>query len=336
VEKNSQSLTRLINDLLDMSAILSGKMRIEKLPVSLNGAVGEAVETIRPAALKRGISLEMTLCQDEQEVMVNGDRTRLVQSFWNILANAVKFFSGERGSVRVTCEADEKEARVVIEDEGQGITPEFLPFVFERFRQADSSKTREHGGLGIGLALVKSFVEAHGGRVQAESGGVGLGSRFTVYLPRLHARVRSVGTVVPEMDAHAAPSAINVLVIEDSPDTLELLHKALKIYGYGSTLCESAEEALSVASSSSFDAIISDIGMPKIDGYELIRRLRLLPHLLDVPAIALSGYAAQKDIEAALAAGFDAHVAKPVDAAMLAAELEQLLLRRAERTNAEK
>lgn len=334
VEKNSQSLTRLINDLLDMSAILSGKMRIEKLPVSLNGAISEAAETIRPSAEKRGISLDVTLCEDEREVVVNGDRTRLVQSFWNIMANAVKFSSGEKGSVKVTCEAGEEEARITIEDEGQGITPEFLPFVFERFRQADSSKTREHGGLGIGLALVKSFIEAHGGRVQAESDGMGRGSRVTVHLPLLHARVRSVGTVATEIETHSAPGVINVLVVEDSPDTLELLHKALKIYGYNATLCESAGEALRLASSSSFDAIISDIGMPTIDGNELIRRLRLLPHLRGIPAIALSGYAAQKDVEAALDAGFDAHIAKPIDSATLAAELEKLL--RSKRTGAGK
>jgi PAS domain S-box-containing protein len=325
VEKNSQSLTRLINDLLDMSAILSGKMRIERTPVPLGEAVREAVETIRPSAERRGINLEAVLFEDER-LMVNGDRTRLVQIFWNILANAVKFSSTEKGSVKVTCEVDEEEARVMVEDEGQGIAPEFLPFVFERFRQADSSKTREHGGLGIGLALVKSFVEAHGGRVRAESAGVGRGSRLTVYLPRLRAgRVSGGGTSAREIERQVAPGAINVLVVEDSPDTLELLHKALKIYGYGATLCGSAAEALDAASSSSFDVIISDIGMPKIDGYELIRRLRLLPHMREVPAIALSGYAAQRDIEAALAAGFDAHVAKPVDSATLAAELEQLL-----------
>ncbi|MDT4954021.1 MAG: hypothetical protein QOJ02_2159 [Acidobacteriota bacterium] len=332
VEKNSQSLTRLINDLLDMSAILSGKMRIEKMPVPLGVAVKEAVETIRPAAEKRGINLEATLCEDEQ-VIINGDRTRLVQIFWNILANAVKF-SGEKTRVTVACEVDEEEARVMVEDEGQGIAPEFLPFVFERFRQADSSKTRSHGGLGIGLALVKSFVEAHGGRVHAESAGVGRGSRFTVHLPRLSAGVRSFGTVAAEIETQIAPGAINVLVVEDSPDTLELLRKALKMYGYSVTLCESAAEALSAAASSSFDVIISDIGMPKIDGYELIRQLRLLPHMSKVPAIALSGYAAQRDIDEALNAGFDAHLAKPIDSATLATELEQLL--RSKRASMEK
>jgi PAS domain S-box-containing protein len=324
VERNSQSLTRLINDLLDMSAIMSGKMRIEEMPIPLGPAVKEAIETIRPAAERNGINLEATtLCEDGQ-IIVNGDRTRLVQIFWNILANAIKF-SGEATRVYVTCEADEKEARVIIWDEGQGIAPEFLPFVFERFRQADSSRTRLHGGLGIGLALVKSFVEAHGGRVTAESAGLSRGSRFTVYLPRFEAEVGNSGMVAAETETQATPDALNVLVVEDSPDTLEMLDRSLKMRGYSVKLCESAEEALDAASSSNFDIIISDIGMPKIDGYELIRRLRLLPHLSNVPAIALSGYAAQRDIEASLAAGFDAHLAKPVDAATLASEIEQQL-----------
>jgi PAS domain S-box-containing protein len=323
IEKNSQTLTRLINDLLDMSAIMSGKMRIEKMPVPLNAALKEALETIGPSAAPRRINLESLLCEDEQ-VMVNGDWTRLVQIFSNILANAVKF-SNEGGRVRLTCEADEKEARVIVEDEGQGITPEFLPFVFERFRQADSSKTRSHGGLGIGLALVKSFTEAHGGRVKAESGGSGRGSRFTIHLPRLDAVVRSAQAIETKTETHEAHVGSNALVVEDAPDTLEMLRKALEASGYGVTVCASASEALSAASSRHFDIIISDIGMPGIDGYELIQRLRMLPHLANIPAIAVSGYVAQRDINVALAAGFDIYLAKPFDPTTLAARIAQLL-----------
>lgn len=327
VEKNSQTLTRLINDLLDMSAIMSGKMRIEKVPVQLDAILKEAIETVRSSAERRGIILEVTACNDDLGI-IDGDRTRLVQSFWNILVNAVKF-SKDRGRVRVHCEADDREARVTIEDDGHGITPEFLPFVFERFRQEDSSKTRLHGGLGIGLALVKSFIEAHGGQVKAESAGSDRGSRFIIRLPRAGGAGESLEEpFAAHAEVEAAPNKINVLVVEDSPDTLELLHKALKKRGYNVKSCASAEEALRAASSRQYDVVISDIGMPETSGYELIERLRLLPHMSDVPAIALSGYAARRDVEAALAAGFDAHIAKPTDTATLIEEIERRVRRK--------
>ena len=325
VEKNSQSLARLINDLLDMSAILSGKMRIEKEPVSLDAAIREAVETIRPSASRRGISLDVSFFESDQ-IIVNGDRTRLVQVFWNILANAVKF-SSDKAKVRVICDAEEKAASVTIEDYGSGIEPDFLPFVFERFRQADSSKTRLHGGLGIGLALVKSFVGAHGGRVQVTSEGPGQGSRFAVRLPLTFTVPTKPVLHQPKRDA-GSKDAISVLVVEDAPDTLEMLSKVLKSRGFEVRLCESAAEALRAASASSFDVILSDIGMPEIDGYELMRLIRLLPHMSDVAAIALSGYAAKKDIDAALAAGFDVHLPKPVDAPTLIREIQALVLRK--------
>ena len=326
VEKNSQTLTRLINDLLDMSAIISGKMRIEKVPVPLDAILKEAVETVRPSAERRGIILEVNNCDDSQ-VIINGDRTRLVQSFWNILVNAVKF-SNDHGRIRVACETDEREARVTVEDEGHGITADFLPLVFERFRQEDSSKTRLHGGLGIGLALVKSFIEAHGGQVKAESDGPDRGSRFIISLPRFGVDVSHEEPFASHAEAEAAPNEVNVLVVEDSPDTLELLHKALKKRGYNVKSCASAEEALRAASSRQYDIVISDIGMPETNGYELIERLRLLPHMSDVPAIALSGYVTRRDVEAALAAGFDAHIAKPTDPATLIEEIERRLQRK--------
>ena len=323
VDRSSQALTRLINDLLDMSAILSGKMRIEQLPVSLSAALKEAVETIRPLAESRKITLDVSLCQDDP-VLVSGDRTRLVQVFWNILSNAVKFsLEGQR--VRLACQVDGGEVRVVIEDEGKGITPEFLPLVFERFRQADSSKTREHGGLGLGLALAQSFTHAHGGSVTAESQGLGRGSRFIVCLPRLRLPAEDELASGSKAEEDSAKGGVHALVVEDAPDTLEMLHKALKARGYQTTLCESAAEALAAASTATFDLVISDIGMPEIDGYELIRRLRRLAHLSHVPAIALSGYATEADIEDALAAGFDAHIAKPVEPAQLTAEMERVL-----------
>jgi CheY-like chemotaxis protein len=316
---------RIINDLIDMSAIMSGKMRIESLPVSLPAALREAIETVKPEADKRRIKIETDGC-DAGEVTMLGDRVRLVQIFWNLLTNAIKF-SRDDAPVRVRCETEGDELRVVFEDEGEGIRPDFLPHVFERFRQADESKTREHGGLGIGLALVKSFVEAHGGRVVAESAGVGRGSRFTVYLSRLQSSTDSAAT--DEMDAAGESESMtegaHLLLVEDAEDTLTLLQTALGRHGYRTTACDSAAEALSAAAKIKFDLIVSDIGLPQMDGYMLLRRLREIEHLRDVPAIALTGYAAQKDAAASLEAGFNTHLAKPVDPSELIAAIEELL-----------
>jgi CheY-like chemotaxis protein len=318
-------LMRLINDLIDMSAIMSGKMRIESLPVPLSSALTEAIETVEPQAKQRHISIELTECA-ENNVKVHGDRVRLVQIFSNLLNNAVKF-SPDGTSVRVKCETDGENLRVVFEDEGEGIAADFLPHVFERFRQADESKTRTHGGLGIGLALVKSFVEAHGGRVVAESAGAGNGSRFTVYLPRFVAP--SVAVSAGKTDEGQAPDSTtaraHLLIIEDAEDTLTLLQTALGARGYQTSACESAQEALRLAAGTKFDLIVSDIGLPQMDGYALLKRLREMPHLSDVPAIALTGYAASKDAEQALDAGFDMHLAKPIEPSELVAAIEQLL-----------
>jgi PAS domain S-box-containing protein len=327
IEKNSQSLSRLINDLLDMSSILSGKMRIERAPVELGGVVREAAETVRPQADARSVAVEVQTGGIDP-AFVSGDRTRLVQVFWNLLHNAVKF-SREGGRVRVRVGTLDGTARVEVEDEGTGIPTEFLPHVFERFRQADMATTRTHGGLGLGLALVKSFVEAHGGSVSAESAGHGHGSRFTVALPSAESDGvrRQSGDLDPGATVPCTEETCRVLLVEDAPDTLEMLRVVFESRGYSTAACATPEEALRVAESGRFDIIVSDIGLPRIDGYELIARLRELPHLREVPALALTGYAAQRDAEAALAAGFDAHVPKPVDPAELAERMNQLTRR---------
>jgi signal transduction histidine kinase/ActR/RegA family two-component response regulator len=328
IERNSQSLSRLINDLLDMSSILSGKMRIERAPVELQTLVREAVETVRPQAAARRVAIEVET-DGLAPVSVEGDRTRLVQVFWNLLNNAVKF-SAEGGRVCVRVGGTDGAARVEVEDDGAGMAAEFLPHAFERFQQADMATTRAHGGLGLGLALVKSFVEAHGGSVAAESAGEGRGSRFTVRLPALGAAAGR--RVSGDLDASAAvPCAeedCHVLLVEDAPDTLEMLRVVFETRGYTVTACATPEEALRVAVSGRFDIIVSDIGLPRIDGYELIRRLHALPHLSGVPALALTGYAAPRDAENALEAGFEAHVPKPVDPSALAEMMEQLVRRR--------
>ncbi|MDT5159582.1 MAG: hypothetical protein QOH51_3939 [Acidobacteriota bacterium] len=327
IEKNSHALSRLINDLLDMSSILSGKMGIERATVELSEVVREAVETVRPQAAARSVRVEVQT-GGLVSPRVSGDRTRLIQVFWNLLNNAVKF-SNAGGHVGVRVYGEAGEARVEVLDEGQGIAPEFMPHVFERFRQADMATTRAHGGLGLGLALVKSFVEAHGGTVTVESHGEGRGSRFTVVLPALE--TESVPRVTSDLEAGSVEPRVeekrHVLIVEDASDTLEMLRVVFERRGYSATTCDTPEEALSVAATSRFDIIVSDIGLPGIDGYDLIRRLRQLPHMREVPALALTGYAAASDAEAALAAGFDAHVPKPVDPTVLAGLIEQLMRR---------
>ena len=329
IGKNSQSLSHLINDLLDMSAILSGKMRIDTLPVSLDAVVKEAIETVRPQAAKQNLRIELVPPNASvQEIVVEGDRTRLVQVFWNLLTNAVKF-SPDNSRIRVVCEIADGGARVHVEDEGEGIKAEFLPHVFERFRQQDMSTTKAHGGLGIGLALVKSFVEAHGGTVAAASAGEGRGTRFTVSLPLM--RAPTLAPVLADVATGTTceiENACHALIIEDAPDTLEMLRVAFEVRGCRTTTCATPEAALSIAANERFDIIISDIGLPNINGYELLPLLRSeTPYLRGVPALALTGYAAQKDVDAALAAGFNAHLAKPFDPATLAATVDALLKR---------
>lgn len=322
IEKNSYALKRLINDLLDMSAILSGKMRVEVLPVPLKSVVQEAVETVRPLAAARDINVEVEF-HDCQDVILGGDRTRLVQVFWNLLNNAIKF-SGPCGRVRVHAEANDVEAIVTVEDAGQGITSDFLPFVFERFRQADGSKTRIHGGLGLGLALVKSFVEAHHGTVEAESDGTGQGSRFRVRLPLLRTQPQELQQS-EKAGTEPAPKTFRLMIVEDDPDTLEMLRATLEARGFSVIACESAVQTLEFASASQVDLIISDIGMPEMDGFQMIKELREVEGYQNVPAIALSGYASQKDAKTAMAAGFNAHVSKPVDPAELIIMVNGLL-----------
>jgi signal transduction histidine kinase/ActR/RegA family two-component response regulator len=321
IEKNSHALKRLINDLLDMSAILSGKMRVEQKPVALHSAVREAIEMMRPYAAAHQVQLKTELDEANAATII-GDRARLVQVFSNLLDNAIKF-SRTGGSVKIDCQTNGTTATVSVADAGRGISSDFLPHVFERFRQEDGSKTRAHGGLGLGLALVKSFVEAHQGKVEAASAGQGLGSRFTITLPCIATMAADEGKTTAELGARPAPA--HLMIIEDDPDTLEMLRATLERHGFQVTACESAEETLRVAPDKTVDLIVSDIGMPHMDGFEMIRQLREFDHYKTVPAIALTGYATPKDEKAALVAGFDAHVSKPVDPAELLKLINRLV-----------
>jgi PAS domain S-box-containing protein len=322
VEKNAHALKRLINDLLDMTAILSGKMRMEELPVHLSRVINEAIETARPFAESRDVHLELTF-RDWNDEIVTGDSTRLGQVFGNLLHNAIKF-SSVGGHVHVTCATEGDEVVLSFADKGSGISPEFLPHVFEKFVQADGSKTRAHGGLGLGLSLVKSFVEAHRGTIQAQSGGVGHGSCFTVRLPRRKATVATATSTDDAVAETKSPQG-HILIVEDDEDTLELLQSTFKAKGFRVTTCQSAQEALEIAPANSIDLILSDIGMPHMDGFEMMKELRQLPNLTEVPAIALSGYVSQKDTRMALEAGFNAHISKPVEPAELMSTVARLL-----------
>jgi CheY-like chemotaxis protein len=213
---------------------------------------------------------------------------------------------------------------VRIRDSGQGISPDFMPFVFERFRQADGSKTRLYGGLGLGLALVKSFVESHHGSVLVESNGLSQGSTFTVRLPRQQAEDEP-HRQQSESVAPSEPENVHLMIVEDDPDTLEMLSATMEARGFRVTSCASAAETLAAAARTRVDLIISDIGMPEMDGLSMIEQLRNVTGYEDVPAIALSGYASQKDAKTALAAGFNAHVSKPVDPAELVIIVNGLL-----------
>ena len=329
VNRNAYSLKRLINDLLDMSAILSGKIQIEESPVFVGSVLEESLETMRPYAGDSKVQLQLRISADPDALMVRGDRNRLNQTFCNILHNAIKF-SPQNGLVQVMCEATGSEVVIRFEDQGAGIPIEFLPHVFERFRQADGSRTRAYGGLGLGLSLVKSFVEAHHGTVEAISEGQGKGSSFLVKLPRETRQDDKAKLTEKEAGLKSRMSEIQILVVEDQPDTLEMLTLSLQQRGYEVIGCESAAEAVQIAGREHLDVLISDIGMPTMDGFQLIRDWRQRETHKNIAAIALTGYASKTDVEATLTAGFDLHLSKPIDPIKLAEAVERVLASRQE------
>ena len=323
MNRNAYSLKRLINDLLDMSAILSGKMRIEETDVSVASVLEESVDTMSPYATDSKVQLKFEGTDDPEKAVITGDRTRLNQAFCNILHNAIKF-SGPGSQVYVSLDSNDNEVKVQVQDQGEGIPVSFLPHVFDRFRQADGSRTRAFGGLGLGLSLVKSFVEAHGGTIEASSEGEQRGSTFTVTLPRKRTEVKD------SHDRLMAPAIDNrndqgrILIVEDQPDTLEMLRTVFERRGYQVSACASAEEAVELFTRDKFDVLVSDLGMPTMDGLQLIKTIREKEDKR-IPAIALTGYASKKDMDSALNAGFDLHISKPVDPNELVEAVERLL-----------
>jgi PAS domain S-box-containing protein len=337
IERNARAQTRIIEDLLDMSRIISGKVRLDVQRVELSSVLDAAVATVRHAADAKGVRLQVVL--DPNAGVVAGDPARLQQVFWNLLSNSVKH-SQRGGRVQVLLDRVNSHVEVNVIDDGEGISPEFLPHVFDRFRQADSTTTRRHGGLGLGLSIVKQLVELHGGTVRAASAGVGQGATFTVMLPLTPVQLESEPTgerrhpradVDPNAvsDACVKLAGVRVLVVDDEPDARSLLERLLADCEAVVTTAASAAEALDVVRREKPDVVVSDIGMPGEDGYALIRKVRALGpgEGGDVLAVALTAYARTEDRTRAMLAGFQTHVAKPVEPAELVAAVASLARR---------
>ena len=324
IDRNARVQGQLISDILDVSRIISGKLRLEKKPVTAAAVVEAALDTVRPSAEAKKVRLEATLDPGAGHVLADPDR--LQQVVWNLLSNAIKF-TPEQGLVSVRLARQGRQVEIVVRDSGDGISPEFLPYVFERFRQADSSTSRPHGGLGLGLAIVRHLVEAHGGTVVADSAGKGQGSTFTVRLSR-HSVTgeHAARTAAPAAEAAPVPSLdrLRVLVVDDDPDTRGMMETVLSQRGAHVTAAASAAEALACVEKETPDVLLSDIGMPGMDGYALIRELRERPQARDIPAAALTAYAHADDRGQAIAAGYQRHVAKPVEPAELVAVVASL------------
>ncbi|HEY4015832.1 MAG TPA: PAS domain S-box protein [Polyangiaceae bacterium] len=316
IERNAEAQTRLVSDLMDVSRIISGKLQLEIRRTEVLPLIFAAADVVRPAAEGKGMRLVVDVDPDIGATMADPDR--LQQVMWNLLINAIRYTP--RGG-RVTVSGDRSASGIVIrvQDSGAGIAPEHLPRVFDRFMQADASTTREHGGLGLGLSIVRHLVEAHGGTVEAHSEGLGRGATFTVKLP-----IRAVNTVKAQAPppARAADTAepgtslrdVRILIVDDDRDSLDVLREVLGSAGAQVTMATNAREAFdAVDGGAAFELIISDIGMPEVDGYSLLRRIRSRERDADIPAIALTAYAHASDAEHARRAGFQEHLTKPVD-----------------------
>ena len=328
IQRNVGSQTQIIDDLLDISRIVTGQMRLDLQPVDLAESVESAVDNLRPAASAGEIKLIKVI--ESGAAFVMGDASRLQQIFWNLLSNAVKF-TPLNGQIEIILRAADAFAEVVIRDSGQGISNDFLPFVFERFRQGDGSSKRKHGGLGLGLSIVKNLVEMHGGTIRAESAGAGAGATFTMTLPLLLPQKGE-----PDFEPSAGFSVkaakndfagIRILIVDDDPDSLEMLRYVLEDTKAHILTAGGASEALARFSAFEPDILISDLGMPDMDGYDLIRQIRALPSQSGgrTPAIALTGYVGAEEQKRVQSAGFDIHVAKPVDFSKLMKIINNLL-----------
>lgn len=311
IDRSARSLSQLIDELLDISRISAGKVRLEFKPLNLGLAVAEALEIVRPAALAKNISLSFEA--QPTVATVRADPERLHQVLTNILSNAVKF-TPNMGHVKVTVDRSDASWLVTVEDDGQGIDPSFLPNIFERFRQADPGRTRKYGGLGLGLAIARQLVELHGGRIRAESDGVDQGSRFILSFPAVDS-TRSGDRNPRILDARVPRSLVGlrITLVEDDASSREVLARLLRSEGAKVATHPTGFEALEALRKECPDVLVSDIGMPDMDGYQLISLIRAIGGPChSVPAIALTAFARSEDRDLALGAGFSAHLCKPV------------------------
>jgi signal transduction histidine kinase len=315
IRQNASSQSQLIDDILDVSRIVGGKLVLETTLVPLPGVIADAIDSLMPAAAAKAIQIKRTL---DPELSVIGDRDRLQQIVWNLVSNGLKF-TPKGGKVEVTLQERDGDAEIMVTDSGIGISAEFLPFVFDRFRQADSSMSRRHAGLGLGMAIVRHLVELHGGTVSVESEGEGKGATFRLRLPKhtgdapeaAAAPVRSSPQEMVELELEHL-HGVHVLIVEDDTDSRNVLAVLLQRLGALVEAVASAKEAYDRVSHRRPDVLVSDIGMPDEDGYSLIRKLRQMGGDPKLPAIALTAYARKQDAEAALGAGYDRHLPKPV------------------------
>jgi signal transduction histidine kinase len=331
IERNTKSLAEIISDLLEVSRIITGKLKLDVGPIELGPVIEAALEAVRPAIDAKGIQLELSIEPDMSPVL--GDPSRLQQVVWNLLSNAIKF-TPSGGCVEVKLQKTESNAHITVSDNGAGIAGDFLPYVFDRFRQADSTFTRKHGGLGLGLAIVRHLVELHGGTVSADSPGEGMGATFGATFPLLESSApASLGRGIA-VDLRGADQLVGmrVLIVDDEEDARELLSAILEQRGAQVTVAASAAEALDhILRGNGLlpDVLVSDLGMPSEDGIELIRKVRTLEPECGgrIPAIALTAYARSEDRAQALAAGYEMHMPKPVEPGQLSDALDQLVRR---------
>jgi signal transduction histidine kinase len=332
IDRNARAQTQIVNDLLEMSRIISGKLRLDLQQVDLAGIAEAAISSSRPAANNKRIDLRSALDANAGEIW--GDPARLQQVLWNLLSNAIKF-TPEDGRIEVRIRRADRHVELTISDTGQGIKAEFLPYLFDRFRQADASTTRQHRGMGLGLSIVKNLVEMHGGAVSASSPGENQGATFVVTLPLAsESALNALGlsfVEAPAGEPDIAPhfAGLRLLVVDDEPDSREFVSRILTEAGADVRTAASTADALRVIADDPPDVLISDIGMPQADGFELIRSIRALPAARggQMPALALTAFARSEDREQALMAGYQCHLAKPVQPTELAALIARLARR---------
>jgi CheY-like chemotaxis protein/two-component sensor histidine kinase len=323
IERNVHMQTALIDDILDVSRIMRGKINLTFRTVRMSTVVEAALASVRPTADAKGVTLEYEMAADSDEI--SGDADRLQQIVWNLLSNAIKFTPRD-GRVTVRVERDASDLTLTVRDTGQGISQDFLPQVFDRFSQADGGSTRAHGGLGLGLAIVRHLVELHAGSVEARSDGAGQGATFSVRLPIKQSKAAIAGDHQGEDVAQPGKlEGVSILVVDDEPDSREVLAELLRQYGAQTRTASSAEEALSEIAHNTPQVLLSDIGMPSVDGYELVRRVRELIPDTDMLAMALTGLGSAHDRKRALNEGFQVCMVKPVEPEHLVEAIKQLL-----------